>query len=78
MYGISGVYDSCVCPAGYTLAPGAGGAAPTCAPDDPTWPPEVPRCGSSPQTPEEPASLSTKTLIAIGVGALALALYWSR
>lgn len=71
---LSGPYDNCSCPAGYTLD--VSGASPACTPADASWAAEAPTCTSTPPTPGSgnPADsgVSGPAMLFMGIAALAL------
>lgn len=70
---LSGPYDNCSCPSGYTLD--ASGQSPSCVPNDASLAPEAPTCVSGPVAPSgDPANagVSGPLMLFMGVAALSL------
>jgi hypothetical protein len=74
IHALSGPYDNCTCPSGYTL--NVSGPSPSCTPLDASLSPEAPTCASVPPTPSagNPADggVAGPALLFMGVAALAL------
>jgi hypothetical protein len=71
---LSGPYDNCTCPSGYTL--NVSGSSPSCTPADATLAPEAPTCASAPSSPSSgnpaDAGVTGPAMLFLGVSALAL------